>query len=89
MSVTRYKENPFIENMVVPTKAKTVQLSRLGKDENILVNQNTGEVQGTHVTTYRRVDSESFVKLFTANIAMTFDLKSAGLKALNVLIWAV
>lgn len=89
MTLVRYKENPFIDDMVVPVKSKTVRLSRLGKDSNILVNQATGEVQGTHITTYKKVDAEQFVKLFSANIAMTFDLKSAGLKALNVLIWAV
>lgn len=89
MLVKRYKENPFIDNMIVPVKSKTVKLSRLGQDDNILINQSTGEIQGTHLTTYKKVDSEQFVKLFSANIAMTFDLKSAGLKALNVLIWAV
>lgn len=87
--VTRYKDNPFVGEMVVPTKSKTVKLSVLGQDDNVIVNQNTGEVNGTHVVTYKKVDSEQFVKLFTANIAMTFDLKSAGLKALNVLFWAV
>ncbi|NIZ75178.1 hypothetical protein DL568_25895, partial [Escherichia coli] len=56
---------------------------------NILVNQNTGEVQGTHVTTYKRVDSEQFVKLFTANIGLTFELSSAGIKAFGVLVWSV
>ena len=44
---------------------------------------------GTHVTTFKRVDSEQFVKLFTANIGLTFDLSSAGIKAFNVLLWAV
>lgn len=47
---SRYKTNPFLEGMIVPVKGKQVRLSRLGRDENILVNQNTGEVQGTHVT---------------------------------------
>ncbi len=37
----------------------------------------------------QRVDSEQFVKLFTANIGLTFDLSSAGIKAFNVLLWAV
>jgi hypothetical protein len=85
--VVRYESNPFIENMVVPIKGQKVQLSKLGKDNNILVNQTTGEVHGTHVTTYRKVDAEQFVKLFTANIALTFDLKAAGIKAFNVLVW--
>lgn len=85
--IIRYAENPFIEDMVVPVRGQKVQLSRLGKDDSVLVNQATGEMQGTHVTTFRRVDSEQFVKLFTANIALTFDLKSAGIKAFNVLLW--
>ena len=29
------------------------------------------------------------MKLFTANIAMTFDLSSAGIKAFSVLLWVV
>jgi hypothetical protein len=88
-AVVRYESNPFIENMVVPIKGQKVQLSKLGKDNNILVNQTTGEVHGTHVTTYRKVDAEQFVKLFTANIALTFDLKAAGIKAFNVLVWMI
>ncbi|HGJ5866392.1 hypothetical protein QE197_24725 (plasmid) [Arsenophonus nasoniae] len=89
MSLTRYKENPFIEGMVVPIKGKKIQLSKLGKDNNVLVNQYTGEIYGTHITTFKKVDTEQFVKLFTANIALTFGLNSAGIKAFNVLIWAV
>lgn len=85
----RHDTNPFLSNMVVPIRGQKVQLSRLGKDDNVLVNQATGEVQGTHVTTFRQVDSEQFVKLFTQNIALTFDLKSAGIKAFNVMLWAV
>lgn len=85
----RYKENPFIGEMVVPVKGKQVTLSRMGKDENVLVNQDTGEVQGTSVVTYKKVDSEQFVKLFTANIALTFGLCAAGIKAFNVLMWCV
>ena len=89
MKTKRYKENPFLENMIVPVQGRRVQLSHLGKDDNILVNQATGEVQGTHVTTFRKVDNEQFVKLFTQNIALTFDLTSAGIKAFNVLLYAV
>lgn len=85
--ITRYEENPFIVNMTIPKKNRNIQLSRLGRDQNILVNQSTGEVQGTHVTTYKLVDSEEFVKLFTTNIALTFELKSAGIKTFSVLAW--
>jgi hypothetical protein len=87
MKVIRYDTNPFLEGMVVPVRGQKVQLSRIGKDDNVLVNHVTGEVQGTHVTTFRSVDSDQFVKLFTQNIALTFDLKAAGIKAFNVLMW--
>ena len=54
----RYAENPFIEDMIVPVRDQQVKLSRLGKDDNILINQTTGEVQGTHV---RRKNGFNFV----------------------------
>lgn len=89
LATERFKINPFTESMVVPIKQKQVRLSRLGSDQNVLVNQSTGEVQGTHVTTHRRVDSEEFVKLFTKNIALTFDLKASGIKAFGVVVWTL
>ena len=89
MSLIRYKTNPFLADMIVPVKGRQVRLSRMGSEDNILVNQTSGEVHGTHLTTYKRVDGAQFVKLFTANIAMTFDLSSAGIKAFSVLLWVV
>lgn len=89
MKFERYKTNPFLNDMVVPVGSRKVRVSPIGKDDNVLVNQHTGEVHGTHVTTLKRVDSDQFVKLFTANIALTFDLTSAGIKAFNVLLWSV
>lgn len=85
----RHRENPFLEDMVVPIKNKNVKLSRIGKDNNILVNEHTGEISGTHVTTTKRVDSDRFIKLFTANIGMTFELSKAGIKTFSVLIWCI
>jgi hypothetical protein len=89
MTVARYKVNPFLKDMVLNLKEKQVRLSRLGKDNNVLINQDTNETLGTHVVTHRYVDSEQFVKLFTRNIALTFDLSACGIKAFNVLCWAV
>ena len=82
----RYKENPFISDLIVPIGTKQVKLSRLGKDEDVLVNKITGEDRGTHVVTQRKVDKEQFVKLFVQNISIAFHLNGAGVKALNVLI---
>lgn len=87
MSLKRHKENPFTKGMLIPVKGKQVQLSPMGKDENILVNQATGETQGTHVTTYKKVDSEQFIKIFPAQIGAIFELKSAGIKTLGLLMW--
>lgn len=89
MSAKRYKNNPFLENMIVPVNTRQVKISPIGKDDNILINQSTGEVSGTHVTTYKKVDGEQFIKLFTANIGLTFDLSSAGIKTFSVLLWSV
>lgn len=89
MSVIRYKTNPFLSDLVVNLREKQVRLGPLGRDSHILVNESTGIKQGTHLVTYRHVDSEQFLKLFTRNIALTFDLTSPGIKAFNVLCWAV
>ena len=89
MRSKRYKTNPFMSDMIVPIRGRQVKLSRLGKDENILVNQSTGEEQGTHVTTLKQVDGEKFVKLFTDNVALAFDLSASGIKTFTVLMWAI
>jgi len=85
----RYEENPFLKDMVLSYKSKQVKISNLGSDNNIIVNQQTGEINGTHVVTYKKVDSEEFIKLFTRNIALTFNLNSAGIKSFNVLVWTM
>lgn len=87
--VIRYAESPFRDDLIIPMRDRQVKLSRMGRDANVLINNDTGEVHGTHVTTYKRVDSERFIKLFTQNIALTFDLKAAGIKAFTVLAWAM
>lgn len=85
----RYEKNPFIENMTVPVGTKNVRLAPLGKNDNVLIDTKTGECRGTHITTYKKVDTEKFVKIFTANIALTFDLTAAGIKAFNVLLFSI
>lgn len=85
----RYKENPFLESLSIQTAGKRVSVNVMGSDDNVLVNQATGEVKGTVVTTFKQVDDEQFLKLFTKNIAHTFDLKAAGIKALTVLGFAM
>lgn len=78
-----------MSDLVIVLREKQVRLGSLGKDSHVLVNESTGQSQGTHLVTYRYVDSEQFIKLFTRNIALTFDLTSPGIKAFNVLCWSV
>jgi hypothetical protein len=85
----RYKTNPFLGDLVVTKKSKQVKISPLGKDNNILINQETGEVSGTHVVTYKRYDDAKFLKVFPAMIAAQFDLTSPGMKTFSVLMYAV
>ena len=40
----KYKTNHFADELVIEKKSKQVKVSNLGKDDNILVNQSTGEI---------------------------------------------
>ena len=85
----RYETNPFTQNLSIPIGTKSIQISPLGQDNNILVNQNTGEINGTHVIARKRVDSDKFVKTFSDYMAFTFDLTRAGNKALRIVMWSM
>jgi len=88
--VKRYKENPFLKEMDITTRKKQVRVRALGKDSDIsILNHESGEISGTQLITFKKVDDEEFVKLFAKNIALTFDLTAAGNKALVVLVWTV
>jgi len=82
-----YKENPFTQSLTVKTRSKTVtiQASDRMNTEYAIVNQDTHEVKSTHIATYKQVDDDQFVKLFTQNIAMIFDLNQAGRKTLDMI----
>jgi hypothetical protein len=87
---TRYKQNPFTKELTVNAKNQKVRVSNSAKlNDETWINNTTGELATTQLYTYKEVDEAQFVKLFTQNIALTFNLTSAGLKALNVLIYAV
>lgn len=86
----RYDRNPFLEDMLIPVKGRTVKLSKtMGRDDNTWINQGSGEVLATHLTTYKKVDTQKFVKLFTDNIGLTFGLKPSGVKVFSMLAWCV
>lgn len=87
---TRYKQNPFTKELTVSSKKQKLKVSNSAQiNDETWINNTTGELATTQLYTYKEVDETQFVKLFTQNIALTFNLTSAGLKALNVLIYAV
>jgi DNA-binding GntR family transcriptional regulator len=93
--VVRHKENPFLnsegEAMDLPVGKKGVRLTTAGKASDTLsvINHGTGEEVMTNVIAYKKVDSEQFIKLFTRNIALTFELTGTGIKALGFLAWSL
>jgi hypothetical protein len=88
-AVKRYETNPFLEDLAIDYVNKQVRINALGKDDNVLVNQVTGEVTGTHVTAFKKVDGTQFIKIFAQNIALTFGLGAPGFKTLMVLAWVM
>lgn len=90
--IKRYEHSPFSpKTMVIPKKGKAIKIaSSLGKNKDIaLINTASGEEFETHISTYRTVDSDRFIKIFTQNIKMIFDLSATGIKAFNVLLFAM
>lgn len=91
VKLERFLTNPFTNNLVIKTRSKSLRIrsGSLGKEDNIFINESTGEVLQTNVESYKQVDDDEFVKVFAKNIALTFDLTSAGIKTFNLLIWCV
>jgi hypothetical protein len=93
--VIRHQKNPFLnpdgKAMDLPISKKGVRLTTAGKgsDSISLFNNGTGETLMTNVIAYKKVDSEKFIKLFTTNIALTFELTGSGVKALGFLAWTL
>lgn len=86
----RYEVNPFIDALVIRKKRQKLKVINSAQiNDDVWINNSTGEVATTQIFNYKEVDETQFVKLFTQNIALTFNLTSAGIKALNVLIFAV
>jgi hypothetical protein len=86
LKLVKHKESPFLENFTVSTKGKRVTVNQIGKTNDMIVSPDTGEIKGTHVVAYRQVDDAEFVKIFTANIALTFELNQSGRKVFDMLI---
>jgi hypothetical protein len=82
--VITYKENPFITPTTAISTSKKRVVVQGGK---AIVDQTTGEMENVaEVVMIRQVDSEQFVKLFTQNLKVFFDLTPGTMKLLQVLL---
>ena len=85
----RHTENPFITSQPVLFSTKKWQISRFGKEQGIAINNLEKSRGGTAFINYQKVDDVQFIKLFTQNIKLAFELTQAGQKALYVVFWAI
>jgi hypothetical protein len=87
LSTIRHKENPFIVDGLLRTRTKRVTVS--SRRQAILDTQ-TGEITAAaEIVRTQEVDSESFVKLYTAHIDSIFNLTPSTMKIFKVLLLQV
>lgn len=80
-----YTESPFMKDLTLSIRQKRLTVAR----GSALIDQSTGEIQGvTEVSQVIPVDETQFVKLYTANIGVFFDLSKAGLRVFCALMVA-
>ncbi len=83
----RYNENPFIGSRAEYKRSKKRTVIKGGK---MIVDSETGEVEDmAEITQVHEVDSERFVKLYTAHLKQIFSLKSSALQMLQVVLTQV
>jgi hypothetical protein len=81
-SAQRYEVNPFIDQLVVKTRGRKVTVAR----GSTLVNRQ-GEVEGvTEIAQIVEVDEGQFVKLFTKDLAVWFDLNKSAMRVFGALL---
>jgi len=82
----KYEVNPFIDRLVVRTRGRRVTVAR----GSTLVDMKTGEIEGvTEIAQVVEVDEGQFVKLFTHDLAVWFDLNRSALRVFGALLTTV
>ena len=83
--VVKYKENPFLAKDVikVSTRKKRLTVAKGGT----LIDNETGDVEGiTEIAQVVEVDDGQFVKMFTKDIELFFDLSAAAIKTFGLIL---
>jgi hypothetical protein len=84
----KHKENPFLESAITTVKTRKKRLT-VAQGSTIIDNE-TGEATAeTVIAQIVEVDEGQFVKLFTKDLEMFFDLSSAALKTFGLILKAV
>lgn len=79
----KYEVNPFIDKCTIKTRSKRLTVARGG----MIVDHNTGEIEGmTEIAQVVSVDEGQFIKLFTKDLAIWFDLSKSGLRVFGALL---
>ena len=85
-SAPKYQLSPFIDRLTVKTRGRKVTVAR----GSALVDMSTGEIEGlTEIAQIVEVDEGQFVKLFTQDLAIWFDLNKAGMRVFGALLTIV
>lgn len=82
-----YNENPFLQEIEIKLKNKKVFVSH--DIDKRLVDSKSGQEKPVFIGSYKEVDEEEFVKIFTSNIAYMFELTPAGNKVFHFLLTEV
>lgn len=82
----KFDISPFIESMTVTTKTKRLTVAQ----GSTIVDLKTGEIEGTtQVVQMIEVESDEFIKLFTRDLAIWFDLSRAGMRVFGITLQVV
>jgi hypothetical protein len=85
-TASKYEVNPFIDRLVVKTRGRKVTVAR----GSTLVDMQTGEIEGvTEIAQIVEVDESQFIKLFTKDLAIWFDLNRAAMRVFGALLTVV
>lgn len=81
--ITIYEKHlttPFVDELM-QMKVSTRKKLLAGRNPALIVNTDTGEVEGTQVfASIEKVDSESFTKVYRKGMLQMFNLSKAGIK---------
>jgi hypothetical protein len=83
------EKNPFMSNLLVPKKKKTQFIGimdDLNESSKVIVDTETAEIEPIVIGMTVEVDKQEFVKIYTGQLGMLFDLSKTALKVLSF-IW--